>query len=37
MRVNPTLKEQLEPLVIEEGVSLASWLKELAREVLKEK
>lgn len=34
MRIDPALKEQLDALAAEEGVSLASWLKELAREAL---
>lgn len=37
MRIDPALKEQLEAVAKEEGVSLASWLKELAREALKMK
>jgi len=31
------LKEQLDAVAAEEGVSLASWFKELARSVLKAK
>ena len=34
MRIDPELKEQLDAVAAEEGVSLASWLKELAREAL---
>ncbi|MCU6217504.1 hypothetical protein KWI05_20535 [Enterobacter bugandensis] len=34
MRIDPALKEQLDAVAAEEGVSLASWLKELAREAL---
>lgn len=37
MRIDPALKEQLDAVAAEEGVSLASWLKELAREALKKK
>lgn len=37
MRIAPALKEQLEAVAKEEGVSLASWLKELARRELIEK
>lgn len=37
MRIDPALKEQLDAVVAEEGVSLASWLKELAREALRTK
>ncbi len=37
MRIDPALKEQLDAVAAEEGVSLASWLKELAREALKDK
>lgn len=37
MRIDPALKEQLDAVAAEEGVSLASWLKELARESLKNK
>ncbi len=37
MRIDPALKEQLDAVAAEEGVSLASWLKELAREALREK
>ncbi|MDU5512630.1 MAG: toxin-antitoxin system HicB family antitoxin [Enterobacter sp.] len=35
MRIDPALKEQLDAVAAEEGVSLASWLKELAREALR--
>lgn len=34
MRIDPALKEQLDAVAAEEGVSLASWLKELARNEL---
>ncbi|QJQ16549.1 toxin-antitoxin system HicB family antitoxin [Enterobacter hormaechei] len=37
MRIDPALKEQLDAVAAEEGVSLASWLKELAREALRNK
>lgn len=37
MRIDQALKEQLEAVAKEEGVSLASWLKELARESLKKR
>ena len=37
MRIDPALKEQLDAVAAAEGVSLASWLKELAREALKGK
>lgn len=37
MRIDPALKEQLDAVVAEEGVSLASWLKELAREALRDR
>lgn len=37
MRIDPALKEQLDAVAAEEGVSLASWLKELAREALRER
>ncbi|EHF8233645.1 hypothetical protein B7O37_003132 [Enterobacter roggenkampii] len=37
MRIDPALKEQLDAVAAEEGVSLASWLKELAREALRAK
>ena len=35
MRIDPALKEQLDAVAAEEEVSLASWLKELAREALR--
>lgn len=35
MRIDPALKEQLDAVAAEEGVSLASWFKELAREALR--
>ena len=34
MRIDPALNEQLDAVAAEEGVSLASWFKELAREAL---
>ncbi|QKJ56056.1 hypothetical protein G9397_23035 [Klebsiella michiganensis] len=37
MRIDPALKEQLDAVAAEEGVSLASWLKELAREALRKR
>lgn len=37
MRIDPALKEQLDVVAAEEGVSLASWLKELARKALRER
>lgn len=37
MRIDPALKEQLDAVAAQEGVSLASWLKELAREALRAK
>lgn len=37
MRIDPALKEQLDAVAAEEGVSLASWLKELARDALRSK
>jgi predicted HicB family RNase H-like nuclease len=35
MRIDPALKEQLDAIAAEEGISLASWLKDLAREALR--
>lgn len=35
MRIDPALKEQLDAVAAAEGVSLASWLKELARTELR--
>ena len=35
MRIDPALKEQLDAVAAEEGVSLTSWFKELVREVLR--
>ncbi|MGX9278327.1 hypothetical protein ACWXWL_11430 [Pantoea ananatis] len=35
MRIDPALKEQLNEVATEEGISLANWLKNLAREALK--
>ncbi|WP_235400476.1 hypothetical protein [Enterobacter quasiroggenkampii] len=37
MCIGPALKEQLDAVAAEEGVSLASWLKELAREEIRRK
>jgi predicted HicB family RNase H-like nuclease len=37
MRIDPALKEQLDAVAAEAEVSLASWLKELAREALRKK
>ena len=37
MRIDPALKEQLDAVAAEVGVSLASWLKELARDKLRTK
>ncbi|MBG6243127.1 MAG: toxin-antitoxin system HicB family antitoxin [Candidatus Symbiopectobacterium sp. Dall1.0] len=34
MRISPSLKEQMESEAEREGVSLANWLKQLAREKL---
>ena len=34
MRIDPALKEQLDAVAAEEGVSLAHWLKNLARKEL---
>ena len=36
-RIDPALKEQLDAVAAEEGVSLASWLKGLARKELIER
>ncbi len=35
MRIDPALKTQLNEVATEEGISLANWLKNLAREALK--
>ncbi|MFP2516139.1 toxin-antitoxin system HicB family antitoxin [Buttiauxella agrestis] len=35
MRINPDLKEQFEKEAQADGVSLANWFKELARQELK--
>jgi predicted HicB family RNase H-like nuclease len=35
MRIDPALKEQLDLVATAEGISLASWLKQLAREALR--
>ncbi|BBT68841.1 Toxin-antitoxin system HicB family antitoxin [Kluyvera sp. M-M157-B] len=37
MRIDPALKEQLDAVAAGEGVSLASWFKELARKELMER
>ncbi|URN99387.1 toxin-antitoxin system HicB family antitoxin [Leclercia adecarboxylata] len=37
MRIDPALKAQLDAVAAEEGVSLASWLKELARAELRKR
>ena len=37
MRIDPALKEQLDAVAAEEGVSLANWLKGLARQALVER
>jgi len=37
MRIDPALKEQLDAVAAEEGVSLASWLKDLARDALRKR
>jgi predicted HicB family RNase H-like nuclease len=37
MHIDPALKEQLDAVAAAEGVSLASWLKEQAREELRAK
>ncbi|UEG18719.1 hypothetical protein [Pantoea ananatis] len=35
MRIDPALKKQLNEVATEEEISLANWLKNLAREALK--
>jgi len=37
MRIDPALREQLDVEAAEQGMSLANWLKNLAREALKGK
>lgn len=37
MRIDPALREQLDAAAAEEGVSLANWFKNLAREELRKK
>lgn len=37
MRIDPALREQLDAAATEKGISLANWLKNLAREALKKK
>ncbi|MBW1254682.1 toxin-antitoxin system HicB family antitoxin [Pantoea allii] len=37
MRIDPSLREQLDAEAAEQGVSLANWLKNLARTALKQK
>lgn len=37
MRIDPALREQLDVEAAEQGISLASWFKNLAREALKKK
>ncbi|MEI7368687.1 toxin-antitoxin system HicB family antitoxin [Pectobacterium sp. 1950-15] len=37
MRIDPALREQLDAAATEEGISLANWFKNLAREELKKK
>lgn len=37
MRIDPALKEQLDAVAAEEGVSLASWFKQLARTELRKR
>ncbi|WP_111741679.1 toxin-antitoxin system HicB family antitoxin [Leminorella richardii] len=37
MRIDPALREQLDAAAAEEGVSLANWFKNLAREELRRK
>ncbi|MFZ3391137.1 toxin-antitoxin system HicB family antitoxin [Buttiauxella gaviniae] len=37
MRIDPALREQLDVEAAEEGMSLANWFKNLAREALKGK
>jgi len=37
MRIDPALREQLDVEAAEQGISLANWFKNLAREALKAK
>ena len=37
MRIDPALREQLDIEAAEQGMSLANWFKNLAREALKQK
>ncbi|WP_435955760.1 toxin-antitoxin system HicB family antitoxin [Dryocola sp. BD626] len=37
MRIDPALREQLDVEAAEQGISLANWFKNLAREALKQK
>lgn len=37
MRIDPELRKQLDVEAAEQGISLASWFKNLAREALKQK
>jgi predicted HicB family RNase H-like nuclease len=37
MRIDPVLRKQLDVEAAEQGISLASWFKNLAREALKKK
>lgn len=37
MRIDPALREQLNVEAAEQGMSLANWFKNLAREALKKK
>jgi predicted HicB family RNase H-like nuclease len=37
MRIDPALREQLDVEAAEQGMSLANWFKNLAREALKNK
>ncbi|AWK44364.1 toxin-antitoxin system HicB family antitoxin [Photorhabdus laumondii subsp. laumondii] len=35
IRISPELREQLDEVVVKEGVSLGNWFKELARKELR--
>lgn len=37
MRIDPALRKQLDVESAEQGISLANWFKNLAREVLRQK
>lgn len=37
MRIDPSLRDQLDKAAADEGISLASWFKNLAREALEKK